>query len=102
MNHGLVEATPTRISSPLDRKGSATMADKTTAHSVLETAIRLLRTEGNDMSGAARDVAAARVTPPVRPYPSAVRRGRRDTEPIRSTTGYRAKPQRPLRIPGRG
>ncbi|MBF6463806.1 hypothetical protein IU427_01255 [Nocardia beijingensis] len=78
------------------------MADKTTAHSVIETTMRLIRAEGDGMIGGSRDVVAARVTPSPRPYPSAVRPERRATKPIPATTGYRAKPQRPLRIPGRG
>ncbi|WP_159837745.1 hypothetical protein [Nocardia sp. CY41] len=102
MNHGLVEAAPARISSTVDSKGPATMTDKTTAPSVIETTLRLLRAEGGGMIGGSRDVAAVRVAPSPRPYPSAVRPERRVTKPIRATTGYRAKPQRPLRIPGRG
>ncbi|MGK8520267.1 hypothetical protein ACRS6B_01245 [Nocardia asteroides] len=102
MNHGLVAATPAHAGSTLDSKGPATMADKTTAHPVVETAVRLLLTGGGGEIGAGRDLASARVTPSARHYPGAVRRGRQVVGPIRATTGYRAKPQRPLRIPGRG
>ncbi|MBF6299221.1 hypothetical protein IU459_16970 [Nocardia amamiensis] len=96
MNHGLVEATSARISSTIDRKGSATMPDKTSAHAVIETAVRLLGTKGD---GATSAIAAAH---PAHSFPSASRRELKGTKPIRPATAYRAKPQRPLWIPGRG
>ncbi|MGY2010840.1 hypothetical protein ACW9HJ_27680 [Nocardia gipuzkoensis] len=78
------------------------MADKTTAHTVVETAVRLLLSEGDGATGAPRVTGAVRTAPPARSYPSPRRRERKGVEPIRGTSGYRAKPQRPLRIPGRG
>ncbi|WP_280250501.1 hypothetical protein [Nocardia abscessus] len=75
------------------------MADKTT---VLETAVRLLLAEGDGASGAPRVTGAVRTAQSARSYPSPRRRERKDVEPIRGISGYRAKPQRPLRIPGRG
>ncbi|WP_174188106.1 hypothetical protein [Nocardia barduliensis] len=75
------------------------MADKSTAPTVVETAVRLLLAEGD---GAPRITGTGRTAPPARSYPSPRRRDRKGVEPIRGTSGYRAKPQRPLRIPGRG
>ncbi|WP_157172183.1 hypothetical protein [Nocardia pneumoniae] len=73
------------------------MPDKTSAHAVIEAAVRLLRTE--EGGGTPARFAAAR---PAQSFPSAARRERKATKPIRPATSYRAKPQRPLRIPGRG
>ncbi|MFG1792935.1 hypothetical protein [Nocardia sp. NPDC049149] len=39
MNFGLVEATPASTSSTIDRKGPATMADKTTAQTTTEAVL---------------------------------------------------------------
>ncbi|WP_330232685.1 hypothetical protein OHA40_09475 [Nocardia sp. NBC_00508] len=75
------------------------MTDKASADAVLETAVRLLLAEGDGGTGARRITAAARSTPA---YPSVVRRERKGVKPIRPAMAYRAKPQRPLRIPGRG
>ncbi|WP_280240371.1 hypothetical protein [Nocardia abscessus] len=79
------------------------MADETTAPTVVETAVRLLLAEGGDgATGAPRITGAVRTAPSARSYPSPRRRERKGVETIRGTSGYRAKPQRPLRIPGRG
>nr|WP_195153050.1 hypothetical protein [Nocardia abscessus]MBF6340051.1 hypothetical protein [Nocardia abscessus] len=78
------------------------MADKTTAPTVVETAVRLLLAEAHGATGAPRIAGAERTAPPARSYPGSRRRDRKGVEPIRGTSGYRAKPQRPLRIPGRG
>ncbi|WP_454199359.1 hypothetical protein [Nocardia sp. Marseille-Q1738] len=73
------------------------MPDKTSAHTAIEAAVRLLRTEGVGETPTSR-IAAERP----HSFPSAVRRGRKETKPMHSATAYRAKPRRPLRIPGRG
>ncbi|WP_280246543.1 hypothetical protein [Nocardia abscessus] len=78
------------------------MADKTTAPTVIETAVRLLLAEGDGATGAPHITGAVRTAPSARSYPSPRRRERKGVETIRGTSGYRAKPQRPLRIPGRG
>ncbi|WP_280312556.1 hypothetical protein [Nocardia abscessus] len=78
------------------------MADKTTAPTVVETAVRLLLAEGDDATGAPRITGVVRTAPSARSYPSPRRRERKGVQTIRGTSGYRAKPQRPLRIPGRG
>ncbi|MEU2034028.1 hypothetical protein [Nocardia amamiensis] len=74
------------------------MPDKTSAHVVIDAAVRLLRTEG----GGATPTSPIAAAHPAHSFPSAVRRARKGTKPIRPATAYRAKPQRPLRIPGRG
>ncbi|MEV6325144.1 hypothetical protein AB0M45_28775 [Nocardia sp. NPDC051787] len=74
------------------------MPDKISAYAVIETAVRLFSTEGGGAASTTR-IAAARHA---HSFPSAVRRERKGVKPIRSATAYRAKPQRPLRIPGRG
>ncbi len=102
MHHGLIEATSAHISSSTDRKGPAVMADKTTAPAFVETAIRLLLAEGDGATGAARIAGGVRTEAPARSYPGPRRRERQSAAPFRSAEGYRAKPQRPLRIPGRG
>ncbi len=92
MNQGLVEATPASTVSNTDRKGSATMADKTTAQTTIDAALRHFgplaaseasrkKKRGNGFPGAAR--VERKVLP-------------------RNQATFRAAPRRPLRIPGRG
>ncbi|WP_156161370.1 hypothetical protein [Nocardia vulneris] len=94
MNHGLVVATPARTSTTIDRKGTATMADKTTAQTTIEAVLRRF---------APTEAASGKTRKSQRTngFPGAARLDRRSGQP-RHQSAFRAAPQRPLRIPGRG
>ncbi|WP_280352876.1 hypothetical protein [Nocardia abscessus] len=68
------------------------MADKTTAPTIVETAVRLLLAEGDGATGAPRITGAVRTAPSARAYPSPRRRGRKGGQAIRGPRGYRAQP----------
>ncbi|WP_107654495.1 hypothetical protein [Nocardia suismassiliense] len=91
MNHGLVEATPARTSSTTDRKGPATMADKTTAQTTIDAVLERF---------APTEAATKRKKSRANAFPGTQRLDRKVLSPNR--TAFRAAPQRPLRIPGRG
>ncbi|MFB8282110.1 hypothetical protein [Nocardia colli] len=93
MNHGLVEATPARTSSSTDRKGPATMADKTTAQNTIDAVLNRF---------APSDRASERKKQRTNGFPAAPRLDRKSAGLSRSQAAFRAAWQRPLRIPGRG
>ncbi|GAA5070434.1 hypothetical protein [Nocardia iowensis] len=93
MNHGLVEATPARTISITDRKGPATMADKTTAQTTIDAVLRRY-----GLNEAAPKPKKQRANG----FPGAPRIDRKAVALSRGRTAFRAAPQRPLRIPGRG
>ncbi|WP_433662037.1 hypothetical protein ACQPW1_07740 [Nocardia sp. CA-128927] len=93
MNYGLVEATPAHTSPSTDRKGPATMADKTSAQTTIDAVVRRF---------APTDPAAERKKQRANGFPGAQRLDRQAAGLSRSRATFRAAPQRPLRIPGRG
>ncbi|MEV6561292.1 hypothetical protein AB0M22_36630 [Nocardia sp. NPDC051756] len=94
MNYGLVEATPARTISTTDRKGPATMADKTTAQTTIDAVLRRF---------APSDAASERKKQRTNGFPSAAPRlDRKSAGLSHNRAAFRAAPQRPLRIPGRG
>ncbi|MFE9574789.1 hypothetical protein ACFYO1_00250 [Nocardia sp. NPDC006044] len=102
MNYGLVEATPARTISTTDRKGPATMADKTTAQTTIDAVLRRF---------APSDPASERKKQRANGFPAAPRLDRKNAGRSRGQAArdsrmrqaaFRAAPQRPLRIPGRG
>lgn len=93
MNHGLVEATPARTISTTDRKGPATMADKTSAQTTIDAVLSHF---------VPNDAAPKRKKQRASAFPGATRLDRKASGLSRSQTAFRAAPQRPLRIPGRG
>ncbi|WP_280440973.1 hypothetical protein [Nocardia brasiliensis] len=94
MNHGLVAVTPARTSTTIDRKGTATMADKTTAQTTIDAVLRRFApTEAVPAKTRKRQHANG--------FPGAARLDRTGGQP-RHRSVFRAAPQRPLRIPGRG
>lgn len=93
MNYGLVEATPARTISTTDRKGSATMADKTTAQTTIDAVLNRF---------APTDSASRRKKQRTNGFPATPRLDRKSAGLSRGQAAFRAAPQRPLRIPGRG
>ncbi|MFI6173184.1 hypothetical protein ACIBCN_40840 [Nocardia sp. NPDC051052] len=92
MNYGLVEATPARTIT-IDRKGPATMADKTSAQTTIDAVLSRL---APDAAAPKRNKQRANA------FPGATRLDRKAAGLPRSQTAFRAASQRPLRIPGRG
>ncbi|WP_280466134.1 hypothetical protein [Nocardia brasiliensis] len=94
MNHGLVVATSARTSTTIDRKGTATMADKTTAQTTIDAVLRRFAPTETTPG-------KTRKSRRTNGFPGAARLDRTGGQP-RHQSAFRAAPQRPLRIPGRG